>query len=904
MDRSISQSLVSSAYDQPFQMIIRVLGNVVDMQQNMLTNFSNLAAQIESLRVEFRSSLNSLNNKIEDRTDKHIGNMRECHDKEVDRMMRLLENMSIKAQPAPFISPQSASLTMQQKQLGMMQAQAAAHAAYAAGIMNNMGQLSSAQAAQIETAQMAAMRMGGIVPPSLNPVPTNVPQVPVPVVPIAPNIVPAVPNIVPPVVPSPAKPVISFGPTSTSSPAVVKPVAPVAVPSTPSSTATISGTTATASPFSRGYFSKPTEPSPVVVAKIVPTKADDQEEEEYGEPEEYEPTADFRPVIPLPELVEVVTGEENETVLFESRCKVYRFVTETKEWKERGIGQIKILKNLQSGKCRIVMRRDQVHKVCVNHYLDSQMKVQNMKNKPKALMWMCMDSSDGEPECTQLSARFATEDQANEFKKVFEECVAKCPGTSPIETELTKELESPKDEIVIPKNESSSDASSEIEATKGFDWKQAEGSWNCEGCYANNGANSVKCLCCGTGKDGSVSEPELPKSTSSVLAPAAGGFLFGLGASKTTTASGFPLVSSTTTAAASVGSNAIKFSFGQPATLKEDAKTITPAVPNISFGKHADATSTTTTATNGTPIFSFATAAAAAAKDESAKPALPTFNFGKSTSAAPATTSNSSSFSFKGAASPKPGAALFGGSSPSVFGGTATISSTATQSAVPATEQTTDKANIDKPKVFGGAFGGASGSFFFGSSKGNIFSGSAAEDAKKAFSELKKAQPLCADVTEKNNNREDEEGADEEYEPDVQFQPVGPLPDLVDVVTGEENEEVMFAGRCKLYRYDRSTKETKERGLGEIKILKNNEGQYRVVMRRDQVLKLCANFRLLKAMSVNPKKGNPCVYSFWCSDCSEDVSGVAETFFVKFVDEDIAKMFADKFTEGCAASVN
>lgn len=90
--------------------------------------------------------------------------------------------------------------------------------------------------------------------------------------------------------------------------------------------------------------------------------------------EEYEPTAEFTPVCPLPDLVEVVTGEEGETVcsvrniyglrrfqvLYKDRCKLYRYAKDTKEWKERGIGDIKVLLDEATGKTRCVMRRDQV----------------------------------------------------------------------------------------------------------------------------------------------------------------------------------------------------------------------------------------------------------------------------------------------------------------------------------------------------------------------------------------------------------------------------------------------------------------------------------------------------------------------------------------------------------------
>ena len=49
-------------------------------------------------------------------------------------------------------------------------------------------------------------------------------------------------------------------------------------------------------------------------------------EEGGGADEEYEPTGEFTPVIPLPELIEVKTGEEGEEVLFSERAVLFRFV--------------------------------------------------------------------------------------------------------------------------------------------------------------------------------------------------------------------------------------------------------------------------------------------------------------------------------------------------------------------------------------------------------------------------------------------------------------------------------------------------------------------------------------------------------------------------------------------------
>ena len=54
----------------------------------------------------------------------------------------------------------------------------------------------------------------------------------------------------------------------------------------------------------------------------------------------------------------MVTGEEDEEPLYCHRAKLFRY--DDNQWKERGLGDIKILRHKQTKKCRLVMRREQV----------------------------------------------------------------------------------------------------------------------------------------------------------------------------------------------------------------------------------------------------------------------------------------------------------------------------------------------------------------------------------------------------------------------------------------------------------------------------------------------------------------------------------------------------------------
>ncbi len=87
-------------------------------------------------------------------------------------------------------------------------------------------------------------------------------------------------------------------------------------------------------------------------------------------PKEYEPQVDFKPILALKE-VEVKTVED---ILFKERCQLYIFDPETKEWKKKGVGEIKIFIHQESSAYRVLTRRDQVLKLCANHRIYQKLK--------------------------------------------------------------------------------------------------------------------------------------------------------------------------------------------------------------------------------------------------------------------------------------------------------------------------------------------------------------------------------------------------------------------------------------------------------------------------------------------------------------------------------------------------
>ena len=90
------------------------------------------------------------------------------------------------------------------------------------------------------------------------------------------------------------------------------------------------------------------------------------------------------PVVVKLEEVAVSTGEEDEDPMLDLKAKLYRFDKEGNRWKERGVGNVKFLKNNVSGKVYLVMRQSKTLKICANHLVLPTMAVQEHAGNDKS----------------------------------------------------------------------------------------------------------------------------------------------------------------------------------------------------------------------------------------------------------------------------------------------------------------------------------------------------------------------------------------------------------------------------------------------------------------------------------------------------------------------------------------
>ncbi|XP_053561416.1 E3 SUMO-protein ligase RanBP2 [Bombina bombina] len=440
------------------------------------------------------------------------------------------------------------------------------------------------------------------------------------------------------------------------------------------------------------------------------TSANQENTEDFYKTEERD-DIHFEPIVQLPDKFELVTGEEDEKVLYSERVKLFRFDAEISQWKERGVGILKILKNEVNGRLRMLMRREQVLKVCANHWITTTMNLKPLSGSDRAWMWMASDFSDGDAKLEQLAAKFKTPEQAETFKNKFEECqrlLLDIPLQTPhklVDTGRTAHL--------IQK------------------------------------AEEMKC---------------------------------GLKDLKT--------------------------------FLTDKVKTLDEGDTNVSSSEMVKKTN---------------------AEHTEATYEWDTYDMR--------------------------GDALEGNLDDSVYASPITSSP--------------EKKNL----------------FRFGeSTTGFSFSFEPVLSPSKSPAKLNHSRVSVGTDEESDVTQEDER--DGQY-----FEPVVPLPDLIEVTSGEENEQTLFCHRAKLYRFDKDNNQWKERGIGDLKILQNLDTKAaRVVMRRDQVLKLCANHRITPNLNLQPMKGAERSWVWTAQDYSE-AEGKVECFAVRFKLQEVADSFRELFEE-------
>ena len=145
-----------------------------------------------------------------------------------------------------------------------------------------------------------------------------------------------------------------------------------------------------------------------------------------------------------------------------------------------------------------------------------------------------------------------------------------------------------------------------------------------------------------------------------------------------------------------------------------------------------------------------------------------------------------------------------------------------------------------------------------------------------------------------------EEGDNGEYfnpEEEVQINPTNNLNlAKVEVKTGEEDEDLIFKSRGKLYRFRDG--EWKERGTGDLKLLRHKkEKKIRFILRQDKTLKIVANFIISEKplCELKPHQGSEKMFMFMAYDCSEEP--VMEKFVIKLGNAEKAKVFKKNFED-------
>ncbi|KAJ3345631.1 Ran GTPase-binding protein yrb1 [Entophlyctis luteolus] len=150
-------------------------------------------------------------------------------------------------------------------------------------------------------------------------------------------------------------------------------------------------------------------------------------------------------------------------------------------------------------------------------------------------------------------------------------------------------------------------------------------------------------------------------------------------------------------------------------------------------------------------------------------------------------------------------------------------------------------------------------------------------------------------TVEQAQNPDNEEG-EVEASPEVHFEPVVKLEQLEEVKTFEEDEDVLFKIRAKLFRFDKPTNEWKERGTGDAKLLQHKiTKKIRMLMRRDKTHKICANHYITQDMKLTANVGSDRSWVYQVLADFAEGEARPETLAIRFGNSENAEKFKQEF---------
>ena len=114
--------------------------------------------------------------------------------------------------------------------------------------------------------------------------------------------------------------------------------------------------------------------------------------------------------------------------MFKIRCKLFVFIPEdvyggekrTNYWKERGTGDVKVLKHKTTGKHRLLMRQEKTLKIAANHVILSETVMKPNVGSDRSWVFEAYDFAEEELKHDTFAIRFKNAENANLFKDAYE----------------------------------------------------------------------------------------------------------------------------------------------------------------------------------------------------------------------------------------------------------------------------------------------------------------------------------------------------------------------------------------------------------------------------------------------------------------------------------------------------